>query len=270
MTPLRLALRSWRLLPVVLGLVVLGLAASVCRRESPPPPPVTLASGLIVQALLDGQGEPAADGRYVALHYDARIAAVDGQPRTDRPYDSTRSGEPFVAKLGRTQLLPGFAEGVTGMREGGRRRITIPPSLAYGAIGKGDVPPNATLEYDVELVDVFEVKPSGLHFRVVADGEGEPPRPNDHVVVNHRLWLLETGRELASSKMAGKPLEFVLGKGQALPGLEEALLQMRRGARWQLALPPELAYGPRGEGFQLLPGQELLVDVELVGTRAPR
>lgn len=248
--------------------LLLACAPDPDRSDARPAgPPAALASGLVLQEIAIGSGETAAEGCYVALHYDARISAVGGLARNDPVYDSTRAGDPFLARLGRTPLLPGFAEGVLGMKEGGRRRLTIPPGLAYAGLGKGRVPPDATLEYDVELVDVFTRNASGLQYRVVAAGVGAPPVAGDRVVVRHRAWLLETGRELTSSRMLGRDLEFELGRGTAIPGLEEALLAMRRGARWILALPPELGYGPAGRFPVLLPGHEIVMDVELLGTR---
>lgn len=259
-------MRSSRLFAAVAAALV-ALRCTPDPTTEPPGPAVTRPSGLVVQELSGGRGEAAADGDYVALHYDARITAVAGVARQEPAYDSTRQGEPFLAKLGKTPLLPGFAEGVLGMREGGRRRLTIPPALAYGAIGKGAVPPDATLEYDVELVDRFTRTESGLQYRCVQEGRGAPPALGDRVVVNYRMWLLETGRELASSRMAGRALECELGKADLLPGLVEALLLMRPGARFLVALSPALAYGPIGQPPQLLPGQDVLVDVEFTGTR---
>jgi FKBP-type peptidyl-prolyl cis-trans isomerase len=212
-------------------------------------------------------GATATEGSYVALHYDARVTAVGGAPRSDPTFDSTRRGEPFLAKLGKTPLLPGLLEGLLGMKEGERRRITIPPEKGYGALGKPPVPPDATLEYEVELVDVFTRLPSGLQVRVVTDGTGAVPAKGDRVIVNHRGWLLETGREVTSSRMTGRSLEFELGQGLAIAGLEEALLQMKAGSRWIVAIPPELAYGEMGRFPLLLPGNEVLFDVELLGTR---
>src|SRR5262245_40591660 len=69
----------------------------------------TTASGVLVTELAGGQGEPLADGDWFAVHYDARIAAVDGKHSDAPPYDSTRGDdEPFVAKLGSSLLLQGF------------------------------------------------------------------------------------------------------------------------------------------------------------------
>jgi FKBP-type peptidyl-prolyl cis-trans isomerase len=258
-----------RSLPLTSG-VVIALSTIACRREGTPPepppgPPVLLASGVEIRELREGVGEPPTDGDWLAFHYDARIvSAAEGG---DAPFDSTRSGDPFFACLGRTPLLPGLTEGLRGMKEGGRRRITIPPAQGYGALGKPPVPPDATLRYDVELVDRFERLPSGLQLHVVREGAGEPPKSGDRVSLDYRLFLVESGRELSSSRMLGRALDVELGKGTAIPALEEALPRMKPKARWILAVPPELGYGVRGTGMVLLPGQDVLLDVELLGLR---
>lgn len=230
----------------------------------------TTPSGVQVTELVVGKGEPLADGDWFAVHYDARIAAVAGAPRDAPPYDSTRSEEPFVAKLGTSLLLPGFADGLRGMREGGRRRFVLPPATAHGAEGRGQVPPDATLEYDVDLVARFTRTASGLCYRVLEPGAGAPPVDGDRVAIEQRSWVRETGRTLSDTKMAGIPLGFVLGKAELVPGLDEALWAMAPHAKWQLALTPELAYGPRGAGWHLLPNQELLIDVQLLRVERPR
>lgn len=257
----------------VLRLAALSALLGACRDDpspgpsassAPPGPVVELEGGVTIQDLSAGAGEAAADGRWVALHYDGTIAAIDGAATGATAYDSTRLGEPLVAKLGGAPLLGSFSLGVLGMREGGSRRITIPPALAYGELGKGRVPPGATLVYEVTLVDVFERSASGLHHRVVAAGEGAPPRRGQRVALELRVVSPLTGRELMSTASSGRPLEFVLGEEPAVPGLEEALGRMAPGARWVLALPPELAWGPRGHGLLLAPGQDVLIHVELL------
>jgi len=262
-----------RILPhgaAALLLALLAVVAASCDGGSSGGSTWTTPSGVQVTELLQGDGEPLVDGDWFALHYDARIAAVAGAPRDAPAYDSTRAGEPFVAKLGASVLLPGFAEGLREMRAGGRRRLLLPPATAHGAEGRGVVPPDATLEYDVELISRFTRTASGLCYRVLEPGSGKPPVDGDRVAIEQRSWVRETGRTLSDTKMSGVPLGFVLGKAELVPGLDEALRSMPPHARWQLALTPELAYGPRGAGWHLLPTEELLIDVFLLRVEPPR
>jgi FKBP-type peptidyl-prolyl cis-trans isomerase FkpA len=106
-------------------------------------------SGLHVREVAQGTGAEAVAGRSVAVHYTGWLP--DGTQ-----FDSSRDrGEPIEFVLGEGRVIDGWEEGVAGMREGGRRKLVIPPGLAYGSEGAGGViPPNATLVFDVELMEV--------------------------------------------------------------------------------------------------------------------
>lgn len=107
------------------------------------------ASGLYVRDLVEGEGEAAVEGDVVVVHYTGWLP--DGMK-----FDSSRDrGEPFSFVLGEGRVIRGWEEGVAGLRVGGRRRLVIPPDLGYGPIGAGDViPPDATLVFEVELLEV--------------------------------------------------------------------------------------------------------------------
>lgn len=108
-------------------------------------------SGLYVEDLREGEGAEAAAGNRVAVHYTGWLP--DGTQ-----FDSSRdSPEPFQFTLGAGQVIQGWDEGVAGMREGGERRLVVPPDLAYGSQGAGGViPPNSPLVFEVELVEVLD------------------------------------------------------------------------------------------------------------------
>jgi len=95
-----------------------------------------------------GTGATAAAGMTVTVNYTGTL--TDGTV-----FDSSVGKQPFVFILGTGQVIPGWDKGLLGMKVGGKRILTIPPELAYGAQGAGStIPPNATLVFDVELLDV--------------------------------------------------------------------------------------------------------------------
>jgi FKBP-type peptidyl-prolyl cis-trans isomerase len=96
-----------------------------------------------------GDGPEATPGRSVTVHYTGTL--MDGTK-----FDSSRDrNEPFTFQLGARQVIPGWDEGVKGMRVGGTRHLTIPSSMAYGPGGSPPViPPNAALQFDIELLAV--------------------------------------------------------------------------------------------------------------------
>jgi FKBP-type peptidyl-prolyl cis-trans isomerase FkpA len=106
-------------------------------------------SGLQYRDVTVGQGAEAAPGRMVKVHYTGWL--LNG-----KKFDSSRDhGEPFEFPLGAGRVIAGWDEGVAGMKVGGRRKLVIPPDLGYGAGGAPpDIPPGATLVFDVELLDV--------------------------------------------------------------------------------------------------------------------
>ena len=103
-----------------------------------------------------GSGAEAVPGRMVTVHYTGWLYDQAKGDHKGRKFDSSRDhNEPFTFRLGGGEVIPGWDQGVAGMRVGGQRTLTIPPQLGYGASGAGGViPPNATLVFDVELLDV--------------------------------------------------------------------------------------------------------------------
>ena len=103
-----------------------------------------------------GSGNEAVAGRNVTVHYTGWLYDDSKEDKKGRKFDSSRDrNDPFAFRLGGGQVIRGWDEGVAGMKVGGRRRLTIPPAFGYGAQGAGGViPPNATLVFDVELLDV--------------------------------------------------------------------------------------------------------------------
>ena len=103
-----------------------------------------------------GSGHQAVAGRAVTVHYTGWLYKEDAADHKGRKFNSSRDrGESFEFHLGAGEVIRGWDEGVAGMKVGGRRTLTIPPDMGYGAQGSPPViPPNATLVFDVELLDV--------------------------------------------------------------------------------------------------------------------
>lgn len=107
--------------------------------------------------------------------------------------------------------------------------------------------------------------PSGLQYEIIKEGTGTTPKATDTVTVHYRGSLLD-GTEFDSSYSRGKPATFRADR--VIPGWKEALQLMKEGARWQLFIPPELAYGERGAGSKIGPNSTLIFDVELISVKA--
>ncbi|OIO05472.1 MAG: peptidylprolyl isomerase [Elusimicrobia bacterium CG1_02_63_36] len=154
-----------RLIPAVFAVAVLA-AACVKKEETAPNTganpfqkieaapmtdgnETTTPSGLKFVDYQVGSGESPAAGQNVSVHYTGTL--TDGS-KFDSSVDR---GQPFEFKIGVGQVIKGWDEGVMSMKVGGKRKLIIPPNLGYGAAGAGGViPPNATLLFDVELLDV--------------------------------------------------------------------------------------------------------------------
>ena len=110
--------------------------------------PILTDSGLSITELSVGKGPEAIAGNKVSVNYRGTL-------ENGKEFDTSYGRGPFSFPLGRGQVIKGWDEGVAGMKVGGKRKLIIPPDLAYGARGAGNViPPNATLVFEVELLEI--------------------------------------------------------------------------------------------------------------------
>ena len=107
------------------------------------------ANGLIVQELKVGTGAEAVSGKTIAAHYTGSLT-------NGKVFDSSKGNQPIKFQLGAGRVIKGWDEGLVGMKVGGKRKLTIPPDLAYGSrdVGNGLIPANSTLIFEVELMEV--------------------------------------------------------------------------------------------------------------------
>jgi FKBP-type peptidyl-prolyl cis-trans isomerase len=130
--------------------------------DAPPPatPGIPPAPSVLVTDVVAGIGDEALPGMIVIVHYTGWLYDPAAKDQRGRRFDSSRDrGQPFSFPLGGGRVIRGWEQGIPGMKVGGTRRLVIPPGLAYGprGAGKGVIPPNATLLFDVELLAVETV-----------------------------------------------------------------------------------------------------------------
>ena len=109
-----------------------------------------------IEEVVEGDGAEAVLGKSVSVHYEGFFCETEAADLKGAKFDSSVDrGVPFQFVVGAREVIQGWDEGIPGMKVGGRRTLTIPPEKAYGESGQGDtIPPNATLIFEVELVDV--------------------------------------------------------------------------------------------------------------------
>lgn len=123
-----------------------GTASTPAATDAAPP---AEATELKIEEVQAGTGEEAVEGKEVTVHYTGTLT-------NGTKFDSSVDrNEPFNFRLGAGMVIPGWEQGIKGMKVGGKRKLTIPPALGYGERGAGNViPPNSTLLFDVELLGV--------------------------------------------------------------------------------------------------------------------
>ncbi len=143
-----------KLVPLFILFALAAAASALAQTDNSSPTkvtgkPKTTSSGLQYWDIVVGTGATAVAGKPVKVHYTGWLT-------NGKKFDSSVDrGQPFVFPLGGGQVIKGWDEGVAGMKVGGKRQLRIPPELGYGARGAGGaIPPNATLIFDVELLDV--------------------------------------------------------------------------------------------------------------------
>ncbi len=260
--------RSIKFLALAALLVLLSTATMGCKDgdsagdASATPQEVILMEGLTLKDVIVGEGLEVTKGDVVTVHYTGWVL-TDGV-KAPEPFDSSVvRNEPISFPIGVGRLIRGWDEGIPGMREGGKRELTIAPDLAYGATDRPNIPANSTLFFEVEVLSVPSVQ---MTDEVV--GEGATAEEGDNVKVHYTGWLYEngakTGEPFDSSLTRNQPFEFQLGAGMVIAGWDKGVEGMKIGGKRALIIPPELGYGPRGAGGVIPPNATLYFDVELL------
>ena len=227
------------------------------------------ASGLKYEIIKMGSGKKPSATDKVEVHYHGTL-------ENGTVFDSSVERGKTIT-FGLNQVIKGWTEGLQLMPIGSKFKFTIPPELGYGSREMGSIPPNSILIFEVELFDIKKpfvdsdfsipaeeiVLESGLRFLEHVNGDGELTKAGNIVIV-HYSGFLSDGTKFDSSHDRGQPFNFTLGENRVIKGWEEGLLNMKKGAKRTLIIPPELAYGARGAGGVIPPNATLVFEVELV------
>lgn len=238
--------------------------------NTPPPTPTTEASSDHLTKLVK-EDVKIGDGPVVAKEHDTVFCWYTGTLADGSMFDSTeKPKEPlnFVLTTGEGGVIPGWVEGIQGMRAGGERKLSIPYKLAYGEQGRDKIPPRADLYFDIKLAYIVEPgKDKTFDQKDVKIGAGATAEKGKIVKVLYKGWLLN-GNLVMDVSDPKKPDSFTIGKGgEVIQGLEYGVLGMKVGGKRNLMLPPAAAFGPVGNGPMIPGNSPLRLEVTLVDVK---
>jgi peptidylprolyl isomerase len=206
-----------------------------------------------------GTGQPAEKGDLILVQY--RGTTPDG-----KEFDGNMGSDkdPYALTIGAGGVIKGWDLGLPGIKQGGDRKLVIPYQLAYGEAGRGDkIPPRTNLTFEIKALYIVK---QGHENEILSEdvkvGTGKPAKSGDRITVDYTGTLV-SGKKFDSSKDRGEPYGFALGEGGVIKGWDAGLVGMKVGGIRKLTVPPEMAYGARGQGA-ITANQVLKFEVELL------
>ena len=243
----------------VVGLLTLATCLSGCGSSSNPLAPVG-GIYLRVDDLVTGTGPLVEIGDVLTVN---QVGWLYDSSKPDNKGQQIDAANGITFVLGANQVISGLEQGITGMRVGGKRRIQIPPDLAFGSTGAGAVPPDTPVVFEIEIVDKQQLVTGSAPFSItdITVGTGPEARVGSRLTVDYAGWLYNDdqpdNRGIRFDESAAGGFTFILGTGAVIPGWDQGLLGMREGGERRLVIPPELAYGAARRG--LIPPNATLV-----------
>lgn len=205
------------------------------------------------------------NGDYVRYHYN--VTLQDG-----KIFDSShQKGEAKVGLIGEGRLIAGVDKGLQGMCVNERRTVTVPPHLAYGSAGAGDVvPPDTTLVFDIHLLDLWNKADLVVTKTITTPKDCRRSVMRTDFVRYHYNGTLLDGVVFDSSYNRKQTYDTIVGEGWLIKGLDEALLGMCVGEIRNVVIPPFKGYGEKGLGTDVPSQATLVFDILMVDIHNPK
>ncbi|WP_406388831.1 FKBP-type peptidyl-prolyl cis-trans isomerase [Streptomyces sp. NBC_00887] len=267
--------------PAITAGAKFGEKPTLAKGEGDPP------KELKTEVISEGDGAKLKNGDAIQVNYLGQAW------NSTKPFDNSfDKGQPFDLTLGAGMVIQGWDKGLVGQKVGSRVQLVIPPDLAYGEQGQGDIKPNSTLVFVVDVVKATQVPKSAEGTPVAQDNidlpkvgtntdgkapkvtfpKGNPPKKlvshyilesdgdvikeTDSLVVNYEAYLWKGGKKFDSTYDTGKTATFPLAQ-ITVKGLKNGLVGKKVGSRVLLVIPPDQAFG--NEAQQTIPANSTLV-----------
>jgi peptidylprolyl isomerase len=232
---------------------------------------IQLGSGVQITLTNLGEGLKIKNGDEVFFHYIGRLA--DGKV-FDNSHDRYK---PVQIKMGNSIIIKGLEEAFKFLYKGDKALVVIPPNLGYGNKDLGIIPPNSTLSFEIEIVEVKPYKEyvyqpisgdtiktsSGLRYIVLKKGNGNLINPKQKAELQYAGFLWD-GTKFDSSYDKDVPYTFTVGAGEVIAAWDEALQLMNKGSKLRILVPSQLGYGEQGSPPEIPRNARLIFDIELL------
>ena len=223
-----------------------------------------LSGCVTVVGLCGEEGQPFKDEKdkasyAVGLNYGSNLKRQEVELDANQFFQGFKdaySGKPLLTDQEMRDVLNAYSQSLRAKQEEKRKQLAE----------KNKKEGEAFLAENKNKPGVLTLGTNGLQYKILTEGSGDIPKPEDTVSVNYRGTLID-GTEFDSSAKAGKPATFRVNG--VIPGWTEALKQMKVGSKWQLFIPSDLGYREFGKPPSIGPGATLIFEVELVSIQAP-
>jgi peptidylprolyl isomerase len=212
---------------------------------------------LEIKDTVEGKGPASQVGDILTVDYTGTL--TDGTK-----FDSSIGKKPFQFIIGSGMVIKGWDQGMLGMKAGGKRQLTIPAHLGYGAEGAGEIPANATLKFDVTLLQIDRIKSE-----ILTEGKGALKAKAGDTCDLHVDLTDTAGKKIWSTHDGeGKIFQIVVGRTGLIKGFTAGVLGMKQGEIRKITVPAEFGYGEKGKP-PVEPNTTLVFKIEMVKLFSP-